>query len=194
MFLRACGIALPVCPVQFLGHSKLHWCTPLALCFYKVFQFPPKIEMSCKFWRITIPLKWRQMCLITCVTAPASLPNVVGYLQLHWCTPLALCWSFVCLLSDWKLFVTSWNRKSFATDLVSVRPCASKLQTFRQCFNQWHVKCKGKVPLLGLLQHYSLWLIVLLTPKEFLHSSLEALHTKRRERPQLAKEGTIDGI
>jgi hypothetical protein len=30
--------------------------------------------------------------------------------------------------------------------------------------------------------------------KEFLHSSLEALHAKWREQPQLAKEGTIDGI
>jgi hypothetical protein len=33
-----------------------------------------------------------------------------------------------------------------------------------------------------------------LTPKEFLNSSPEALHTKRRQRPQLAKEGIIDGI
>jgi hypothetical protein len=33
-----------------------------------------------------------------------------------------------------------------------------------------------------------------LTPKEFLHSSLEALHTKLRQRPQLAKEGNIGGI
>jgi hypothetical protein len=30
-----------------------------------------------------------------------------------------------------------------------------------------------------------------LTLNEFLHSSPEALHTKRRERPLLAKEGTI---
>ena len=30
-----------------------------------------------------------------------------------------------------------------------------------------------------------------LIPNEFLHSSPEALHTKRRERPLLAKEGTI---
>jgi hypothetical protein len=29
-----------------------------------------------------------------------------------------------------------------------------------------------------------------LTPLEFRHSSLEALHTKRRERPLLAKDGT----
>jgi hypothetical protein len=29
-----------------------------------------------------------------------------------------------------------------------------------------------------------------LTPMEFRHSSPEALHTKRRERPLLAKEGT----
>jgi hypothetical protein len=53
---------------------------------------------------------------------------------------------------------------------------------------------KGKVPLWGrpALQPYRL--IVHWPPKEFLHSSLEALHTKRRERHQLAKEGTIDGI
>jgi hypothetical protein len=30
-----------------------------------------------------------------------------------------------------------------------------------------------------------------LTPKEFLHSSLEALHTERYAAPQLAKEGTM---
>jgi hypothetical protein len=30
--------------------------------------------------------------------------------------------------------------------------------------------------------------------KEFLHSSLEALQTSGVQRPQLAKEGTIDGI
>jgi hypothetical protein len=30
--------------------------------------------------------------------------------------------------------------------------------------------------------------------KEFLHSSLEALHTNGVQRPQLAKEGTIHGI
>jgi hypothetical protein len=56
-------------------------------------------------------------------------------------------------------------------------------------------KDKGKVPLCGLysaLKPYRL--IVLLTPKEFLHSSLEALHAKQRERPQLAKERTIVGI
>jgi hypothetical protein len=29
-----------------------------------------------------------------------------------------------------------------------------------------------------------------LTPMEFRHSSPEALHTKRRERPLLAKDGT----
>jgi hypothetical protein len=30
-----------------------------------------------------------------------------------------------------------------------------------------------------------------LTPKEFLHSSPEALHTKQRDGPLLAKEGTV---
>jgi hypothetical protein len=56
------------------------------------------------------------------------------------------------------------------------------------------ISIKGKVPLWArsALQPYRL--IVLWPPKQFLHSSLEALHTKRRERPQLAKEGTIDGI
>jgi hypothetical protein len=54
-------------------------------------------------------------------------------------------------------------------------------------------KGKGKVPRWGLsaLQPSA---YCTLTPKEFLLSSLEALHTKRRERPQIAKEGTIDGI
>jgi hypothetical protein len=53
---------------------------------------------------------------------------------------------------------------------------------------------KGKVPLWGrsALQPYRL--IVLWPPKEFLHSSLEALHTKRQGWPQLAKEGTIDRL
>jgi hypothetical protein len=56
------------------------------------------------------------------------------------------------------------------------------------------IEVNGKVCGWGLYSTEALWLIVLLTPKEFLHSSLKALHAKRRERPQLAKEGTIDGI
>jgi hypothetical protein len=49
------------------------------------------------------------------------------------------------------------------------------------------VKGKGKVPHWGTsaLQPKAL------TPKEFLHSSLEALHTERYAVPQLAKEGTM---
>jgi hypothetical protein len=56
-----------------------------------------------------------------------------------------------------------------------------------------NMKVKGKVPRWGpsALQPMA---YCTLTPKEFLHSSLEALHIKRCERPQLAKEGTIDGI
>jgi hypothetical protein len=47
----------------------------------------------------------------------------------------------------------------------------------------------------AVIQHCSLiGLLYSWPPKEFLHSSLEALHTKQREWPQLAKKGTIDGI
>jgi hypothetical protein len=56
----------------------------------------------------------------------------------------------------------------------------------------WKVKVKFRCWAVSALQPYRL--IVLWPPKEFLHSSLEALHTKWQERPQLAKEGTIDGI
>jgi hypothetical protein len=55
------------------------------------------------------------------------------------------------------------------------------------------VKVKSAVGVFTALQPYRL--IVLLTPlKEFLHSSLEALHTSGIQRPQLAKEGTMNGI
>jgi hypothetical protein len=49
---------------------------------------------------------------------------------------------------------------------------------------------KGKVPHWGTsaLQPKT---YCALTPKEFLHSSLEALHTERYAAPQLAKEGTM---
>jgi hypothetical protein len=43
---------------------------------------------------------------------------------------------------------------------------------------------------IGALQHRSLKAYCALAPKEFLHSSLEALHTERFTAPQLAKEGT----
>jgi hypothetical protein len=46
----------------------------------------------------------------------------------------------------------------------------------------------------ALFSTEALWPIVLLTPKEFLHSSLEALHAKWRERPQLARDGPIVGL
>jgi hypothetical protein len=55
-------------------------------------------------------------------------------------------------------------------------------------------KGKGKVPHLESFSTSAVTAYFTVTPKEFLHSSLEALHTTRRERPQLAKEGTIDGI
>jgi hypothetical protein len=45
-------------------------------------------------------------------------------------------------------------------------------------------KVKGKV------LHWGTSAFCALTPKEFLHSSLEALHTERYTAPQLAKEGT----
>jgi hypothetical protein len=44
---------------------------------------------------------------------------------------------------------------------------------------------------IGPLQHRSLKAYCALTPKEFLYSSLEALHTERFTAPQLAKEGTM---
>jgi hypothetical protein len=44
---------------------------------------------------------------------------------------------------------------------------------------------------IGALQHRSLKAYCALTPKEFLHSSLEALHTELYTAPQLAKEGTM---
>jgi hypothetical protein len=52
------------------------------------------------------------------------------------------------------------------------------------------VKVKGKVPNWGTsaLQPKA---YCAFTPKELLHSSLEALHTERYAAPQLAKEGTM---
>jgi hypothetical protein len=49
---------------------------------------------------------------------------------------------------------------------------------------------KGKVPHWGTsaLQPKA---YCALTPKEFLHSSLEALHSERNAAPQLAKKGTM---
>jgi hypothetical protein len=44
---------------------------------------------------------------------------------------------------------------------------------------------------IGALQHRSLKAYCALTPKEFLHLSLEALHTKRHAAPQLPKAGTV---
>jgi hypothetical protein len=44
---------------------------------------------------------------------------------------------------------------------------------------------------IGALQHHSLKVYCALTPKEFLHSSIEALHTERYTAPQLAKEGPM---
>jgi hypothetical protein len=56
----------------------------------------------------------------------------------------------------------------------------------------WKGKVKKKVKFrIGALQHRSLKAYCALTLKEFLHSSLEALHTERFTAPQLAKEGTM---
>jgi hypothetical protein len=52
------------------------------------------------------------------------------------------------------------------------------------------VKGKGKVRL-WVFQHLCLEGVLYSYPNEFLHSSPEALHTKRRERPLSVKEGTI---
>jgi hypothetical protein len=49
------------------------------------------------------------------------------------------------------------------------------------------VKAKFRI---GALQHCSLKAYCAVTPKEFLHSSLEALHTERYTASQIAKEGT----
>jgi hypothetical protein len=43
----------------------------------------------------------------------------------------------------------------------------------------------------GALQHSSLKAYFALTRKEFLHTSIEALHTERYTAPQLTKEGTM---
>jgi hypothetical protein len=51
-------------------------------------------------------------------------------------------------------------------------------------------KGKGKVPHWGTSAPQPKAYCAL-TPKEFLHSSLEALHTERYAAPQLAKEGTM---
>jgi hypothetical protein len=51
---------------------------------------------------------------------------------------------------------------------------------------------KGKVRKWGPFRHFSHMAFCTLTPKEFLHSSLEALQAERRQRPQLAKEGTMN--
>jgi hypothetical protein len=53
-------------------------------------------------------------------------------------------------------------------------------------------KGKGKVRKWGPFRHVSHMAFCTLTPKDFLHSSLEALHAERRQRPQLAKEGTMN--
>jgi hypothetical protein len=51
-------------------------------------------------------------------------------------------------------------------------------------------KVKGKVRL-WVFQHLCLEGVLYSYPNEFLHSSPEAPHTKRRERPLSVKEGTI---
>jgi hypothetical protein len=56
------------------------------------------------------------------------------------------------------------------------------------------IKVKVKFRCAALFSTEALAAYCTLTPKEFLHSSLQALHAKRRQRPQLAKEGTIVGI
>jgi hypothetical protein len=50
----------------------------------------------------------------------------------------------------------------------------------------------NKVRKWGPFRHFSHMAFCTLTPKEFLHSSLEALHAERRQRPQLAKEVTMN--
>jgi hypothetical protein len=61
---------------------------------------------------------------------------------------------------------------------------------WRQLMSHCSLKKKSKVPHWGTsaLQPKA---YCTLTPKEFLHSSLEALHTERYAAPQLAKEGTM---
>jgi hypothetical protein len=52
-------------------------------------------------------------------------------------------------------------------------------------------KGKGKGRFAGPIQHCSLMADCSLAPEQFLPSSPEALHTKRRERPLPAKEGSL---
>jgi hypothetical protein len=52
------------------------------------------------------------------------------------------------------------------------------------------VKGKGEV-CLSVFQHLFLEGVLYSYPNEFLHSSPESLHTKRRERPLSVKEGTV---
>jgi hypothetical protein len=53
-----------------------------------------------------------------------------------------------------------------------------------------YVKGKGKVPHWGTSAPQPKAYCAV-TPKEFLHSSLETLHTEMYAEPQLAKEGTM---
>jgi hypothetical protein len=66
------------------------------------------------------------------------------------------------------------------------------MRNIKEGFVKVCLKVKGKVEFrIGALQHRSLKAYWALNPKEFLHSSLEALHTERYTAPQLAKEGTM---
>jgi hypothetical protein len=56
------------------------------------------------------------------------------------------------------------------------------------------IMVKGKVRGWGLYSTTAYGWLYSRPLKEFLHSSLEALHASGVQRPQLAKEGTIDGI
>jgi hypothetical protein len=58
------------------------------------------------------------------------------------------------------------------------------------CSMFYSPKGKGKVRL-WVFQHLCLEGVLCSYPNKFLHSSPEALHTKRRERPLSVKEGTI---
>jgi hypothetical protein len=62
------------------------------------------------------------------------------------------------------------------------------IQSVNQGIKSLFLKVKGH---LCVLQHLCLEGILYSYPNEFFHSSPEALYTKRRERPLLAKEGTI---
>jgi hypothetical protein len=74
------------------------------------------------------------------------------------------------------------------TGIYTYLPCHKTVQQIKHTTDLRLKKVKGH---LWVLQHLCLEGVLYSYPNEFLHSSPEALHTKRRERPLLAKVETI---